>query len=497
MNIQFINCTIKKKDFQLNDISWKIKNSQSWAVLGENGVGKTTLMKALLGRSRVFRGQIKVTEDKTVLKPSNYIKKIGFVSFEQVSTINKNEKWKKEMNYFRGDADSFTSVKDFLRLDKSNSSYLNLLDIKEIIDRDITKISTGQMRKVLIARALLKDPSLLILDEPFDGLDKVSREELEKILSNLVKEINIILITHRVEEISPFISNVLMLKKGQVFAQGSKNENLNKEKICDLYDIDVDLIKEGGRYKLDYLLDNTDFKKHKAEVSKLYENFHEINLDTIIKIRNLDISYRGFTVFEDFNWRMQKGENWIILGLNGSGKTTLINLINADHKQRYANDIEVFGHSTKDNSSIWDIKKYIGIISSEIQVKYDKDMSGKEVIYSGFFDSVGLYKRPNQAQKHKTDIVIDSFDLSNFVDKKFRDLSYGQQRMILIARAMIKPPHLLILDEPTQGLDIKNRKKLLKIVKFIAEDTPTSVILTTHHDDEVIEGFEVLKLNLD
>ena len=157
----------------------------------------------------------------------------------------------------------------------------------------------------------------------------------------------------------------------------------------------------------------------------------------------------------------------LILGPNGSGKTTLLNLITADNPQAYANRIYLFGRRRGSGESIWDIKQRIGIVSSEFQIRYRKPITAFEVVLSGFFDSVGLYRHASAGQKQMAEQWMAVLGIAHKSDKIFNQLSYGEQRMVLLARAMVKMPLMLILDEPCQGLDRTNRHRILEAIDII------------------------------
>jgi molybdate transport system ATP-binding protein len=183
---------------------------------------------------------------------------------------------------------------------------------------------------------------------------------------------------------------------------------------------------------------------------------------------------------------MRRGENWAILGANGSGKSTLIGLITGENLQVYANDIELFGKPRGTGESIWDIRSRLGTISAEFQIQYRKTITAYQVICSGFFDSIGIYRHCSQSQYEMARQWIGFFRIDHLVERRFDHLSYGQQRMVLLARAMVKSPDLLILDDPCDGLDPVNRERILAVIQRIGAETPTDIIYVTHHGSEVL-----------
>jgi molybdate transport system ATP-binding protein len=204
----------------------------------------------------------------------------------------------------------------------------------------------------------------------------------------------------------------------------------------------------------------------------------------LVKMKNVTVSYGPSVVLNRINWTVKKGENWMIRGPNGSGKTTLLSMISGNHPQAYSNDISLFGRPRGSGESIWDIKKNIGMVSSECQIQYQKTIPFEDVVMSGFFDSIGLYRKPSHKHRKTAETWMKLFGIDHLIGKYFTMLSQGEQRLGLLARAMVKSPPLLILDEPCQGLDTPNRKTFLRIIDHIGLKTPTVLIYVTHYQDD-------------
>ena len=434
------------------------------------------------------------TETQTQLVPQR--DEIGYVSFELHQSLMEHEELQEDLREYAGKKDEVTTAKDVIFSgilasrtvtpadEKRFSEVVDQLDIRPLLQRSIPSLSTGEMRKTLIARALIKSPKLLILDEPFDGLDGSSRAGLAESINHLMTgPMRVILVVHRLEEIVPNITHVLLVKNGQLFMQGPKDEVLNSENISTLYGFNLQLERTKQGYRVVYGAEKSvNIESTAAAYRDALRDVPEI----VIEMKDTTVKYKDVVVLDKLNWSMKRGENWAILGPNGSGKSTILRLILGDNLQGYANQVMLFGKRKGTGETLWEIKKHIGVVSSELQIQYRKKMSAYDVIASGFYDSIGLYQYPTPEQKVIVDEWIELLRIGDIANQPYHHLSYGQKRMILLARAMVKSPALLIMDEPCHGLDISNRRRILKIIEMIG-GTPTHLLYVTNHKDEILD----------
>jgi molybdate transport system ATP-binding protein len=466
--------------FLLHGTSWTIEKDQQWAVLGPNGAGKSSLVGALTGKTSLAQGKIIRRFPGSLQNP------IGYVSLELQQRFIAKEEEQDEARFFSGQLDSFVKARDLILPQETFQGnepphfdrIAQILDLDRVMDRGIRFLSTGEMQKVLIARALVKSPRLLIMDEPFEGVDSQSRDRMAEIIVELMKErIQLILVTHRFEAVMPNVTHVLCIREGQVFLKGRREEVLNPENMERLYG--VKKARTSDIPKADWGL-----KSLQREAP-----------DSLLDLRNTTVKYGDLLVLDRLNWTMRWHENWAVLGPNGAGKTTLMSLVIGDNLQAYANEIYLFGKRRGTGESIWDIKKRIGVVSSELQVHYRARLKAYDVVLSGFHDSIGLYRRSSEKQRSMAHQWMEILGISDLEEKRFDHLSYGQRRMVLLARSMVKLPVILVLDEPCQGLDMSNRRMILDLVDYIGRETPTHVLYTTHHKDEIPPCItDVLKL---
>ena len=466
--------------FLLHGTSWSIEKEQQWAVLGPNGAGKSSLVGSLTGKNALAQGKI------IRRFPDSGPNPIGYVSLELQQRFIAKEEEQDEARFFSGQIDSFVRAKDLILPEETFQGNVpphfdrisQILDLDHIMERGIRFLSTGEMQKVLIARALMKSPRFLIMDEPFEGVDAQSRERMAEIIVELMQEqIQIILVTHRFEAIMPNVTHVLCIKDGSVFLKGRRDEVLTSENMDRLYG--VKKARTSDIPKADWGL----------------EALRKEAPDSLVTMKDTTVKYGDLLVLDKLNWTMKWDENWAVFGPNGVGKSTLMSLIIGDNLQAYANEIHLFGKRRGTGESIWDIKKRIGVVSSELQVKYRVRLKAYDVVLSGFHDSIGLYKRSSQRQRTIAHQWMEILGISDKEVERFDQLSYGQRRMVLLARSMVKLPVILVLDEPCQGLDLSNRRMILDLVDYIGRETPTHVLYTTHHKDEIPDCItNVLKL---
>jgi molybdate transport system ATP-binding protein len=225
-----------------------------------------------------------------------------------------------------------------------------------------------------------------------------------------------------------------------------------------------------------------DLDRRIAELPYSNDNFVS---EEIIRFNNINIRYGERTILKDLNWTVRRGDVWALRGGNGSGKSTLLSLVCADNPQAYACDISLFGRKRGTGESIWEIKKHIGYVSPEMHRAYLKDMPAIEIVASGLFDTIGLYRRPHPDMLGICEWWMDIFGIASLRDKSFVQLSSGEQRLCLLARAFVKDPELLILDEPLHGLDTFNRRRVKRIIEAFCRRRDKTLIMVTHYDSEL------------
>lgn len=444
---------------RLEDISLQITAGEHWAIVGANGSGKSSVGNLLCNGLKIISGAYRTAV------------KTGYVSFERVNEILEIERYNDDSD-FLDFVDPGTKVREFI-LGANTEDEAKLVELAgemgftEILNRGIKFLSTGEMRKVVICRALMQEPELLVLDEPFDGLDLKSCALLRSLISGFVKKgIQVVLLLNRFSEIIPEITHIAYIKDCRVLMSGAKDELMASDALLRFHAFHYTL---PARFPE---IDGANIVPPLPAGAPL------------IDMRSVIVRYDEKYVLNRLNWTVRPGEHWRITGPNGAGKSTLLSLVSGDNSQAYGNDISLFGVKRGSGESVWDIKKRIGLVSTSLQQDYRVGVTVKIVVISGFFDSIGVY---NQYSKKQQDIALDWLEMLHMkkhADLPFRNLSYGEQRLVLLARAMVKQPDLLILDEPCQGLDDINREMVLKLIDHLGKTGTTHILYVTHHQED-------------
>lgn len=328
--------------------------------------------------------------------------------------------------------------------------------------RQLRTFSSGERKKAFLKYCINQNPDFIILDNPMDHLDLHSRKELHIQLEELGKNITLIQIINRSTDLLPFISN-----KRQI------NDNsfvLNS----------LDSISNTRTFSL-------------KAVPKPITTIEYIDT-VLIQMNNLKVSYDEKPILNNINWTIKKGEFWQLIGPNGSGKSTILSLITGDNPKGYGQDLYLFGKKKGSGESIWDIKKNIGQFSTAMMDLFQKNHTVEQMILSGFFDSIGLYIQPSTLQIKLMHEWLDFLNMNHLKKTVFINLSVGQQRAIMIIRAVLKNPPLLILDEPTEGLDDENVVLVTQLIAHLAKETNIAIIFVSHRIEAILAPNSILEL---
>ena len=431
---------VKNQDtYILDGISFSLRRGKNLAIAGSSGSGKTSLAKALAGKI-YFSGKIIFDENLysadhssiTFLAQQNSFKNLSGTSdfyyqqrFNSFDAYNAPTVIHELLKVFNEDENEYNKIKKI-------ESGLKKVGIFYLKDAPLIQLSSGEHKRFQLIKALLSPTKLLILDAPFIGLDAESRKGLHEILNEITSEGTQLILIPGTFSLPACITHIAHLENKQLRFFGEKEE----------FDF------EGNEQeKISFF--------HPEIFSAEPQN---LEIETIVAMVDVKIKYGNRTIIQDFNWEIKQGEKWLLKGANGAGKSSLLSLITGDHPQAYSNEISLFGKRRGTGESIWEIKQKTGYVSAELHAYFDKQISCFDAIGSGFFDTIGLYKKLTNKQ-HKIILQwLDFLHLSSHVyNKPLLEFSTGVQRLIFLARALVKNPPLLILDEPCQGLDFQKR----------------------------------------
>lgn len=455
----------------LSDLSLSIRPGQVWAVVGDNGSGKTLLTELLAGRRRPNLGEVRFADGLDPLSD------IHIVSFEEQFRVMEAERRRDESWLLEGPLDEGSTVGDFIRRalggeelpaaghaaqGRSDAAFEKLLrrfHIQDLRHRGLRFLSTGEMRKTLLCRALLGDPQLVILDDPFDGLDLDAQGEIRRVIAELADgRRTLVVVTPRRGEIPPVTTHIARLEEGQLLFAGPRDSD-----------------RPDGR---------------QVELSPRWipgTEAAEAAPEPLVRMDSVSVSYGDRTVLQDIDWEVHAGQVWHILGPNGSGKSTLLSLVDGSNPKAYGQAIRLFGRPRGSGESVWEIKRRIGFVSAGFHNGYPRRSSAREAILSGFRDSAGLFEKPTGLQLRRAEEWLGILGLSARGEDWLREFSYGEQRAILVARAMVKMPPLLIADEPSQGLDDAHSAFVLALLDKIAAETDTAILYVSHKPEFTLE----------
>ncbi len=442
----------------LDDINLTMNQNENWAIIGNSGSGKTTLAKALT--KQIFHhGEISTTPTN----PDD--SKIAFVSQQHQFKNRQNiHLFYHQQRFNSFDTEDTLTVAEMLenKIDNKENKWISFFEIESLLNKPMIQLSNGENKRLQLTKALQEDPSVIVLDNPFIGLDKPGRALLQKALNQLAQLGKKIILICNYKDIPSCITHVAFLNKGKLTQHGKKEMILDKLAIQQTNDLSFT----------------------RSSISKVYQPVLD-DFEKAVELQNVTIRYNEKVVLENINWTINKGEKWCVSGPNGSGKSTLLSLITADNPQAFANQIWLFDKKKGSGESIWDIKKKIGHVSPELHLFFEKGIDVLDAVASGLFDTIGLFKRISKEEEMLIERWMDVTGISDFKSKRLYQLSLGEQRLVMLTRALVKSPPLLILDEPCQGLDEEQSQLFKEIIDEICEHQKITLIYVSHYSDDI------------
>ena len=447
----------KPVDFCLNA-------GEQLAVVGPNGGGKSILIDIITGKYPLLMNEVEYDFSPS---SSNLVSdNLRYITFRD-SYGDADGSYYYQQRWNSQDMENIPVVGDLLpqcKDEQLKESLYTLFRIEEMLQKPIILLSSGELRKFQLTKTLLSGSRVLIMDNPFIGLDAGTRDLLKSLLTELIKVIGlqVILVLSKSDDIPDFITHVITVEN---MICGEKLPRSEYQGVC----VPEKMLSDE---KIQAILD----MPYKDNLYKAAN---------VVKLNKVSIRYGERTILRELDWTVKCGEKWALSGENGAGKSTLLSLVCADNPQSYACDITLFDRKRGSGESIWEIKKHIGYVSPEMHRAYLKNIPAIDIVASGLHDSIGLYKRPKEEDRAVCLFWMDIFGVKQLADRSFLQLSSGEQRLVLLARAFVKDPELLILDEPLHGLDLYNRRLVKDVIETFCRRNDKTMIMVTHYKEEL------------
>jgi molybdate transport system ATP-binding protein len=457
----------------LSRVNMELRRGERWAILGNSGSGKTALASAIAGKA-YCRGRIewRLPEGRPASLPAALVEQE--IRFGPAS----GGPGYYQQRYNASEAEEGPSLREVLALSPGGLAaalpWAQLLQLTPLLERPVLQLSSGERRRAQIARALAGGPSLLILDDPFTALDVQGREILLEALGRLGRGKATFLLFQSRGEVPDFITQVAELSEG----------TLSEPVPRIAYVPRTDPAPRAEARRLPPALLSRDAG---AAAPSAAAGGPAFGADFRVAFRLVDavVRYGEVLALDRVSWEVERGERWSLTGPNGAGKTSLLSLITADHPQAYANELYLFDRRRGSGETIWDIKERIGFVSPELHAAFPRDATVGEVVASGLFDSIGLYRRPDAEEERRVVWWLEAVGVAEGRARALSDLPLGAQRMLLLARALVKRPPLLILDEPCQGLDAGQAGLFLGLLDAVCAASETTMIYVSHVEAEI------------
>ena len=447
----------------LDAVNLQLLPGNAIAFTGASGSGKSTLLQVLAGQAPIMGGKILRSipeKEMLVLTPKHHFK-----------NRSNTQDFYYQQRYHSQDVAEAMTVSEYYQNIKPLGSFsfwslagiVDLLQVENLLNKPCIALSNGETRRVMLGAALLKNPKVLLLDDPLVGLDKQRQDIYETYIQAIMDSGIQVILTCAPEQIPMHFKSIFLIQQ-QTIQQVQGTEEAKKI--------------------LQNTLDTGSFlpPMDTQAIQALFPHQDTATFKQIVHMENVQVRYGDKTILKDINWTIRAGESWSLAGANGAGKSTLLSLINGDNPQAYSNHIILFDRKRGSGESIWQIKQHIGFVSPELHQYFPVEQRVGQVICSGYFDTLGLYRACSAQQIQRAKDLARLLLDEALWKKPFQDLSRGEQRVCLLLRALAKQPALLILDEPTQGLDKRQSMRILQIVDILCTHTETSLIYVTHQE---------------
>ena len=435
--------------------SFTVKPGELWCLWGKNRSGLDLLIRFLAGDRKGF-------SCRALTVPAD----LAVVSFSSQQQLFEEEVRKDDTDYL-DKIDPGTPAVDFLGTSGNREELVRLFRLGHVLDVGYRQLSSGESRKLLLLRAITHGAQHILVQNPYDGLDVESCAEFDRIATGLhAQGLELIITLTSRGDIPAWCTHLARVQEGRLVRHGERSQVL------------AEIPSEAAVKQ--WFEENNTLSSGKGG---------PLNREILVSLKNGRAHYGAKVIFSGLDFVVAEGEHTLITGPNGAGKSTLLAIISGDHPDCYSNDLCLFGIRRGSGESIWELKRQMGIVSPELHRSHYVSGSTLQIVIAGFFDSIGLYRKYTDAQARQARLWLQRLGLADREKTPFRQLTFGEQRLTLIARALIKMPKLLLLDEPTQGLDDSHRDSLLEFLAHVASAGLSTILYVSHRQDEYRDFF--------
>ncbi len=457
------------------ELQFTWKQEEHWAVFGDSGKSLTGLLETILGKTLLQQGSLETpfarnyTEQQSQAGQVHSFRDLIALVSQDYPIRNKAglQNFYYQQRFNSADVNDTITVGSYLQSIPTTrkgpwtiENVAELLRLNHLLDASLLMLSNGETRRLSLAAGLLRQPLLYLMDQPLTGLDQESRAAFGDFLAACIQANIHVLLTTTSSEIPPQITHIAYLKDSGALQTWDRNQFDPQTTPVHVSSWDL------------------------APILPTLASY-PVYSGPVVSLEEVSIRYGHTLILDRLNWTIQSGERWRLRGKNGSGKSTLISLLIGENPQAYSQNFSLFGKKRGSGESIWELKKPIGFVAPELSRYFPRNQSLRKVILSGLFDTLGLFKSVTPEQESLARSWMEAFQLQGLAEKYFYELSLAQQRWALLARALIKKPQLLILDEASQGLDEQQRDLFRNTLQDLLTRIPTAVIYVSHYEEDV------------